>query len=448
MSQTSKKEYWKRIYPRYEKAGGKEKGRILDEFCANCSYHRKHAIRLLNGLPPGSKPPRPRRWRRVTYGARAISILKGVWEAADYPWSARLKALLPDWLPWIRRHFRLTAEVERQLLAISARSIDYRLRPHKGKLRRRLYGRTKPGTLLKHHIPLKTDHWDVQVPGFTEIDLVSHSGNCATGEFCYSLNVTDIYTGWTETRAVLGRGQEAVRQALEEIRQALPFPLRGIDSDNGSEFINEHLLRYCRARAIQFTRGRPYKKDDNAHIEQKNWTHVRRILGYLRYDTEAAREAINDLYRQELRRFQNLFLPSVKLAKKERVGSRLRRRYEAAQTPWQRVANSPVADPERVAELAQERVRLDPFALSRRTQEKLENIFRLSRDTRAPAAAQGPVSSERQRPPSMARTRKRRAPALPNHSPRGRPPRSASAPRRTPAPFIGSEKQLAAKLWK
>ncbi len=393
MSQTGKKEYLKRIYPRYEQAEGQEKRGILDEFCANCGYHRKHAIRLLNGPPPGETPRPKRRPRPVTYGPRVISILQAVWEAADYPWSARLKALLPEWLPWIRRHFRLTPELERQLLAISARSIDYRLRPHKGKLRRRLYGRTKPGTLLKHHIPLKTDHWDVQVPGFTEIDLVSHSGNCATGEFCYSLNVTDIYTGWTETRAVLGRGQEAVRAALEEIRQALPFPLRGIDSDNGSEFINDHLLRYCRARAIQFTRGRPYKKDDNAHIEQKNWTHVRRILGYVRYDTEAAREAINDLYRGELRRFQNLFLPSVKLVKKERVGSRLRRRYEAPQTPWRRVVGSPAADPEGVAKLGKEQAELDPFQLSRRIQEKLDRIFRLSRDTRAPAPAPSAVHS-------------------------------------------------------
>jgi hypothetical protein len=290
----------------------------------------------------------------------------------------QLKALLPEWMPWIQRRFRFTPEIKRQLLQISPRSIDRRLRTEKRKLRRRLYGRTKPGTLLKYHIPLKTERWDVQVPGFTEIDLVSPSGDSASGDFCYSLNVTDIHTGWTETRAVLGKSREAVRRALEEIRQALPFPLRGIDSDNGSEFINDHLFRYCRARAIQFTRGQPYKKGDNAHIEQKNWTHVRRLLGYVRYDTEAAREAINDLYRNELRRFENLFLPSVKLAKKERVGSRLRCHYEAPQTPFQRVDASPTADPERVAELRGRRQTLDPFQLSATTQAKLEGIFRLS----------------------------------------------------------------------
>jgi hypothetical protein len=406
MSQSSRTEYLKRIHPRYQKAGVPEKQRILDEFCANCGYHRKHAIRLLNGPPPPAKPLRKRGHRGRTYGARVISILKAIWEAADYPWSARLKALLPDWMPWIRARFRLTPEIEGQLLRISARTMDDRLRPDKRRLRRRLYGRTKPGSLLKHHIPLKTDHWDVQVPGFTEIDLVSHSGNSASGDFCYSLNLTDIHTGWTETRAVMGRGQEGVRQALEEIRQALPFPLRGIDSDNGSEFINEHLFRYCRSRAIQFTRGRPYKKDDNAHIEQKNWTHVRRILGYLRYDSEAAREAINDLYRNELRLFENLFLPSVKLAKKERVGSRLRRHYEAPRTPWQRVVASPEADPERGAELQRQRERLDPFQLSASIQAKLENIFRLGGEAAAPSV--GRCDMPPQRAPAAASDAARR----------------------------------------
>ena len=348
------------------------------EFCANCGYHRKHAIRVLNGAPPSAQQFRRGRRRGVTYGSRVISILKAVWEAADYPWSVRLKALLPEWMPWIRRRFRLSLELERQLLQISARSIDYRLRGEKRKRRRRLYGRTKPGTLLKHHIPLKTDHWDVQTPGFAEIDLVSHCGNSASGDCCYSLNLTDIHTGWTETRAVLGKGQEGVRRALEEIRQALPFALRGIDSDNGAEFSNDHLYRYCRAREIQFTRGRPYKKDDNAHIEQKNWTHVRRLLGYVRYDSEAARGAMNELYGQELCLFQNLFLPSVKLRQKVRVGSRLRRVYEPAQTPFQRVLASPGADAQRVAELQRGRETLDPFQLSVTIQAKLERIFALS----------------------------------------------------------------------
>jgi hypothetical protein len=274
--------------------------------------------------------------------------------------------------------------------------------------------------LLKHHIPLKTDHWDVDVPGFTEIDLVSHSGNSASGDFCYSLNVTDIHTGWTETRAVLGRGQQGVRDALEAIRQALPFPLRGIDSDNGSEFINDHLFRYCRGQAIQFTRGRPYKKDDNAHIEQKNWTHVRRLLGYVRYDSEAAREAIDDRYRYELRLFQNLFLPSVKREKKERIGSRRRRHYEAPQTPFQRVVASPVADPGRVAELRRQHERLDPFQLSATVQRKLEAIFRL----RAEESRNAPPKPD-DAPPEPARRRDRAPAAAEKTAPKPRDRRRA-----------------------
>jgi len=391
MSRSSRRDYWRRIYPRYQQAHGAEKERILDEFCANCGYHRKHAIRLLNGPPPSAPSPPRRRRRGVTYGSRLVSILKAVWEAADYPWSVRLQALLPEWRPWIRRRFRFPEEIERQLLQISPRSIDRRLQAERRKVRRRIYGGTKPGSLLKHHIPVKTEHWDVKLPGFTEIDLVSHSGNSAAGDFCYSLNLTDIHTGWTETRALLGKSQEAVRAALETIRQALPFPLRGIDSDNGSEFIHDHLYRYSQASGIEFTRGRPYQKDDNAHIEQKNWTHVRRLVGYARYDSVPAREAINDLYRNELRLFQNLFLPSVKLKRKERIGSRLRRHYEAPQTPFQRVAASPDADPERVAELRRQRQTLDPFQLSARIQAKRERIFDLSAE--APARAQRPPES-------------------------------------------------------
>jgi hypothetical protein len=294
MKTDSRKDYLQRIYQRYRGAAGREKRHILDEFCANCGYHRKYAIRLLNGPSPESKPVRRRRRpRKVSDGPQVI--LEAVWEAADYPWSVRLKAILPQWMPWIRRHFRLLPTIEEQLLRISARAIDYRLGPRKRVLRHRIYGGTKPGTLLKQQIPVKTDRWDVQAPGFTEIDLVSHSGAAVGGDCCHSLNLTDIYSTWVETRAVLGKGQEGVCQALEQIRQALPFSLRGIDSDNGSEFINAHLYGYCRSRAIQFPRGRPYKKDDNAHIEQKNWTHVRRLLGYARYDSRRAVEAIHEL---------------------------------------------------------------------------------------------------------------------------------------------------------
>jgi hypothetical protein len=385
VSARAKREYVQAIYQRYRHARRPAKRRILDEFCAVTGYHRKAAIRVLNGPAPGAAPPaRP---RPLIYPPAVLEALRQIWTAAGYPWSMRLKALLPLWLPWARRRLRLRPGVEQQLLTISPRQMDRRLAPYRRELIKRLYGRTKPGRLLKHHIPLRTDRWDVSTPGFTEIDLVAHCGSSGNGEFVHSLNLTDIQTTWVETAAVLGRGQAAVQAALEELRQALPFRLRGIDSDNGSEFINQHLWDYCQAHEIQFTRGRPYKKDDNAHIEQKNWTHVRKLLGYVRYDSPAARAAIHALYRHELRLLQNLFLPSVKLLRKERVGARLRRRYDVPRTPLERVLASPDLDPARAAELQRQRERLDPFALAQTIEQTLDRIYTLANPRHSPAAA-------------------------------------------------------------
>ncbi|MBI3263725.1 MAG: DDE-type integrase/transposase/recombinase [Acidobacteria bacterium] len=270
--------------------------------------------------------------------------------------------------------------------------MDRRLQPHKRQLAKRIYGRTKPGTLLKHHIPIQTERWHTTVPGFTEIDLVSHSGDCADGEFLHSLNLTDIHTTWVETRAVMGKGEVRVQEALETMRGLLPFPLCGIDSDNGSEFINHHLYRYCQAHQLQFTRGRPYKKDDNAHIEQKNWTHVRKLVGYERYDSAAALAALNGLY-ADLRLFQNLWLPSVKLIKKTRVGSRLRRQYAAPQTPFERVRACPDIDVAKVAELTRLRETLDPFTLATRIDRQLDRLYALA-TRRRPVDAAGPVEAQ------------------------------------------------------
>lgn len=385
MSRKSKWEYLIAIYSRYRQASPATRQQILDEFCATCGYHRKHAIRLLNGPPP-QKSPKSVRARTPTYPPSMIGILSAIWEAAGYPWSVRLKALLPLWLPWARKRFALTPALECQMLSISPATLDRRLKTQKRRLKKNLYGRTKPGTLLKHHIPIKTDSWDVTTPGFTEVDLVSHSGNASEGEFIHSLNQTDIHTAWVETRAVLGKSQHRVQAAMEEMRLALPFKLLGIDSDNGSEFINDHLYRYCKGLEIQFTRGRPYKKDDNAHVEQKNWTHVRKLMGYVRYDSQEALSAMNDLYRNELSLFQNLFQPSVKLVKKVRVGSKLKRVYEKPKTPFQRVCSSPHADPDKVAQLKKRLDTLDPFELSKTIDRKLDSIYRLANHRRTPSA--------------------------------------------------------------
>jgi len=372
-----RREVLRAIHDRYRRSSPEQKGAILDEFCRICRYNRKYAIRLLNQPRPPARPL-ARRTRRPTYGRQVIQILGMVWEAAGYPWSVRLKALLPLWMPWLRKRVPMTKAIEQQLLKISPRQIDRRLKPRKTRLRQRIYGRTKPGTLLKHQVPIKTDHWDVTTPGFTEIDLVSHSGNSADGEYAYSLNVTDIHTTWTETRAVLGKGQTGIVAAIEQMRQDLAFRLKGIDSDNGSEFLNDHLLRYCRGRRIQFTRGRPYKKDDNAHIEQKNWTHVRRLIGWDRYDTPAAVALMNDLYRNELRLMMNLFQPSVKLLRKVRIGSRLKRVYDKPQTPLDRLRKCPKRMKAKVNALLRIRQTTDPFLLAKTIEKKLDHIAALA----------------------------------------------------------------------
>ena len=428
MSRQGRWEYLNAIYPRYQQASRLEKRRILDEFCQVTRYHRKSALRLLNGPPPVRQPRAPRR-RPPTYGLRVIQVLAAIWRAAGYPWSLRLQALLPLWLPWARTRFRLSPALEQQLLRLSPRQMDRRLAPYRRPGRTGRYGGTKPGALLKHQIPLRTDRWDVTVPGFTEVDLVAHCGDSGDGEFAHSLNLTDIHTTWVETRAVLGRGQHAVQAALEEMRQVLPFRLQGIDSDNGSEFINAHLVRYCQRHGIQFTRGRPYKKDDNAHIEQKNWTHVRRLLGYLRYDAPAAVAAMNALYRQELRLFQNLFLPSVKLVRKVRVGSRIRRVYDRPQTPFERVQACPAADPAKVVQLAALQAQLDPFALAEAIDQQLSRLYALAHHRAAPRSPAPPIPTEH--PPASHRRPERPAPSA---SPQPAAPRSEVARVRVPQP--------------
>lgn len=370
--------YIEKIYNRYFTASKASRGNILDELCDVCGYNRKYAIWKLHhfSLQKHNKH-RVKKNKRV-YDDKVLRIVQSIWESANYPWSTRLKEILRLWLPWARKRFEMTPQIEHKLISISPSTIDRYLKTKKMILKRRMYGRTKPGTLLRHHIPIKCDHWDVNSPGFVEIDLVSHSGECATGEFIYSLNLTDIYSGWVESRAIMGRGEAGVLNALQDITKVLPFGLVGIDSDNGSEFINYHLLRYCKRQGIQFTRSRPYKKDDNAHIEQKNWTHIRKLIGWDRYDSLSALEAMNELYRGELRLFMNLYQPSVKLIKTIRIGSRMKRVYDNPITPFDRLLKCEQADPVKLDALKALRNQINPFELSERVNKKLEYIFRLA----------------------------------------------------------------------
>jgi hypothetical protein len=348
-----------------------------------------------------AKAARPRR-REKTYGREVLAVVEKVWAEAGYPWSVRLKAILLLWLPAIRKRYKLTRVLEAQLLAISPRTIDRALKGKKRELRRRLYGRTKPGTLLRHQIPIKCEHWDVTAAGHLELDTVSHSGPNAEGLFGYSFNLTDIASTWVETRSVLGKGEAGIVKAFSEMSEVLPFKVLDIDCDNGSEFINRNLFSYCDSRDIGFTRGRPYKKDDNAHIEQKNWTHVRKLIGWDRYDTPEAVAALNDLYANELRLYMNLFQPSVKLIRTVRKGSRRVRRYDEPRTPLDRLSGMPGANPQKVDALLHLRSRLDPFDLARIIRRKLERIWDMRHTGKKTAKPKPPSDMDISR--SLART--------------------------------------------
>ena len=379
MSPRSKKEYLEAIYLRYKSASLKQKSVILDEFCATSGYHRKHAIRLLRNYKRFTKTKSKKRGRKPLYRKDAIlKPLKRIWLTANLPCSKRLKAILPLWIPgYVQSFGPLNIEVTDALVAISAATIDRILKPvrikHKGSGR----ATTKPGSLLKKHIPINTNQWDESRPGFLEADTVAHCGHSMAGMFAFSVDCVDIATSWTEQRAVWGKGEHGVLEQIKHIEQTLPFPLLGFDSDNGSEFLNHHLLRHFldRKRPIAFTRSRPYHKDDNAHVEQKNWTHVRQWLGYDRFDNPAIVPLLNQLYTQEWRLFHNFFCPSVKLISKQRVASKTIKRYDSPKTPYQRIMASSLITDSMKDELTDQMATLNPFRLRQAIEKKLKRIF-------------------------------------------------------------------------
>jgi len=378
---------------RYQKAQGrKEKSRLLTQMSETLDCCRKHSIRLLRGK--AVRVEKPWRVRPPIYSERLIRILEEIWKAAQCIWSVRLKEALPLWLPAIKKRWNLSATEEKQLLSMSPATMDRRLAPYKRKVKRQIYGQTKPGRWLRQSIPIQTESWDVPEPGYMEVDTVSHSGPSASGRFARSLDEVDLFSGWVEVCAVLGKKAEDVVVAQEEIRQALPFAQKGMDSDNGDEFINWEMDHYCRDHHLQRFRSRPNKKDDQAHVEQKNGTHVRRLIGWDRYDTPEAVAAMNSLYRQEWRWLTNLFLPSVKLAEKIRVGSRIIRVYRKAQTPLDRLLISGKGDRDKLEELRLLRKRLDPFELAAAVDKKLEALWKLASKTRIKPASSDHVSAQ------------------------------------------------------
>jgi hypothetical protein len=379
MSPRSKKEYIETIYLRYRNASRKLKTLILDEFCATLGYHRKHANRVLKRFKRFRKTKTKRPGRSPFYSQpQILKPLKKIWLAANLPCSKRLKIILPLWIPgYIQSFGPLPPQTQQALSRISPATIDRILSPTRIHYKKRGRSTTKPGTLLRNQIPIKTNQWNESRPGFLEADTVAHCGDSLAGMFVYTIDAVDIATGWSEQRALWGKGETGVLQQIQDIESSLPFPLLGFDCDNGSEFLNYHLYRHFSQRKIpvQFTRSRAYHKQDNAHIEQKNWTHVRQWIGYDRLDNPQAVPLLNTLYTQEWRLFHNFFCPSVKLLAKERIGSKTLKRYDSPKTPFQRIIDSPHISPQTKLTLAKQLDSLNPFVLRKAMEEKIKKIF-------------------------------------------------------------------------
>ena len=396
MTRGSTREYAKAVRGRYRRARRKEKAQFLDEFMRVTGYHRKAAIRLLGrDSPPAGAGPgvtscgprgRPRR-----YGPEVASALKALWEAADRICSRRLQPFIPELLEILERQGELILEpgVAQRVRQVSAATIDRLLRPYRSGRRRRGLTTTRPGALLKRAVPIRTfADWEEDRPGFVEVDLVAHCGESTEGFYLTTLGAVAVATGWSEWVGVWGKGQERVGAAVHRLRQRLPFPLLGLDSDNGSEFINQVLYSYCQRGGITFTRSRPYKKNDSAHVEQKNWWLVRRLIGYDRYSSQEALEALERVYGL-VRLYANFFQPALKLVGKERQGAKVRKRYDVARTPYQRVLAYGIADPGKAAHLAELYRSLNPVRLRAQVEAALEELWPLAARPHPPAKAAG-----------------------------------------------------------
>lgn len=389
LTMNEKKSVGKEWSKQYRKASKKRKSEILDEFIGITGYNRCYAARkLLDCVAKHTQKARQankkKRGRKQVYGECLLEPLRIIWESFDYACAKRVHAGMEDMLGAMLRFSELWCTVEEiELLEkMSASTIERLLRPVRKQMT--IHGRsaTKPGTLLKSQIPVRLgDEWDDGKAGFEEIDLVAHCGDSTKGDYANTLDMTDIETCWCETRAVLNKAQKHVFEAIKHIRSDLPFPLRGIDSDNGSEFINDQLLRYCREEDLVFTRSRPNRKNDSCHVEQKNWSVVRQNVGYGRFETQGEVDILNELY-SRLRLHTNFFMPSMKLIEKKRNGSRVSKRYDTPKTPYHRVLESENVPPESKRKLEKIFPTLNPVTLREEIAELRDELYRYNKQRR------------------------------------------------------------------
>lgn len=379
MTQMTKKELIRLTKPRYLKASKEGKGLILNEFCSSTGYDRKYAITILAASYDNNQAARTKRKpRKKKYSYEVLAIVTKIWELLDYPCGVRLAPVLSEnYQVLVRcRELRFNVEVERQLAAISSSTIDRRLkRQREEKHLKRYRGTTHPGSLLKNQIPIRLTDWSEAQVGEMEVDTVAHNGGDPSGNFAFTLDTVDIACGWSEQYCQLSKGEQTTLDSLRDIEESLPFKIIGIDSDSGGEFINWHLLKYCQATKKYFTRSRPDRKNDNAFIEEKNNTRVRRWLGFGRYDTWEQVKLINDLYRNELRLYTNFFLPVMKIKSKEKINNSLcRKRYDQAKTPYRRLLASSRIPQAKKDELTKLYLSLNPVRLKQIIDEKVKKI--------------------------------------------------------------------------
>jgi len=380
MTSCSVREYADAVRGRYFRASKREKGKILDEFVRVAGWHRKAVIRLLRRLnQPGVTSVKGKRGRPRRYGVAVAGALRVAWDASDHICSKRLQPFLPEMVKVLRRHGEGTMmdDIEAQLCQMSPSTIDRLLYPWHKSGGRRSRSTTKSGSLLKNSIPIRTfTDWQDNRPGFLEVDLVAHCGESVDGFYLTTLSTVDVASGWSECVGVWGKGQQRVGAAVHRVRQRLPVSLLGLDSDNGGEFINQHLYNYCRREGINFTRSRSYKKNDSCHVEQKNWSVVRRVIGYQRYSSHRALEALNRVY-DLLRLYTNFFQPVMKLVGKSRHGAKVHKVYDTAQTPYQRLLKSGVLTDAKQHELAAVYSGLNPVKLLGQINGNLEQLWKL-----------------------------------------------------------------------
>jgi len=372
---------------RYQLASKRGKSRILDELCANTGWHRNHARKALkSALQP--KIVTPRSPRPVTYGDDVIAALTVCWTVLGMPAGKRLAPMLGE-LAAVLRHFgelSLDADTAELLASMSAATIDRRLAGERAKLHLRGHGGTKPGSLLKSQIPVRTwAEWDDAAPGFVEIDLVWHDGGNRGGGHAFTLTVTDIATGWTENRSVPDKTAKCVLAALNHIGRTMPFPILGVDSDNGSEFINEHLLKWCEDRQITFTRARPGNKNDGCHVEQKNWAVVRTVVGYHRYDTASELLLLNEIWQLQSK-LTNYFYPQQKLVSKTRTGAKVSKKHDKARTPFHRAIDHPTMTVERIVAMTRTYSLINPAATQRQVHALTAQLLTLTTSKAGPGA--------------------------------------------------------------